>query len=109
MIASGFLALALYLGAAPVATSQAGLSKETRRTAKAPATAIDINRATVEDFSKLPGIGPKLARQIVAFRQKHGPFRRVEDLMMIKGIGVKKWKTLRSHVRVGNGPVKRDE
>jgi competence ComEA-like helix-hairpin-helix protein len=102
MIASGFLALALCAIAVPLATGPEGLPKETRRTAEAPATAIDINRATVEDFSKLPGIGPKLAQRIVAFREKHGPFRRVEDLLAIRGIGHKKWKKIRPYLRVGN-------
>jgi len=101
MIASGLLALALCLSAAPLASSQEGLPKEARRTDEAPAAAIDINRATVEDFSKLPGIGPKLARRIVAFREKHGPFRRVEDLLAIRGIGHKKWKKIRPYLRVG--------
>jgi len=101
MISTGFLALALCAFAAPLATGPEGLPRETRRTAEAPATAIDINRATVEDFSKLPGIGPKLAQRIVAFREKHGPFRRVEDLLAIRGIGHKKWKKIRPYLRVG--------
>jgi competence protein ComEA len=62
---------------------------------------IDINRASAGDFQKLPGIGPELARQIVAYRQKHGPFHRVEDLMAIRGIGRKKWKAIRPYLRVG--------
>jgi len=101
MISSGFLALALCAIAAPLAPGPEGLPKETRRSAEAPAIAIDINRATVEDFSKLPGIGPKLAQRIVAFREKHGPFRRVEDLLAIRGIGHKKWKKIRPYLRVG--------
>jgi competence protein ComEA len=71
------------------------------KVAKAPAAAIDINKATAHELQKLPGIGPGLARQIVAYREKHGPFRRVEDLMVIKGIGFKKWKEIRPFVRVG--------
>jgi comEA protein len=70
--------------------------------AKPPRMAIDINKATVNDLQKLPGIGPSLAKQIVAYREKHGPFRRVEDLMVIKGIGFKKWKEIRPLVRVGD-------
>jgi competence protein ComEA len=62
---------------------------------------MDINRASAEDFQKLPGIGPKLAQQIVAYRQKHGPFRRVEDLMAIQGMGIKKWKAIRAYLLVG--------
>jgi competence protein ComEA len=61
---------------------------------------LDINLASAEDFAKLPGIGPKLAARIVAFRQKHGPFRRVEDLLAIRGIGHKKWKAIRPYLRV---------
>ena len=101
MIASGFLALALCAIAVPPAPGREGLPRETRHAAEVPATAIDINRATVEDFSKLPGIGPKLAQRIVAFREKHGSFHRVEDLLAIRGIGHKKWKKIRSYLRVG--------
>ena len=64
---------------------------------------IDINRASAEDFARLPGVGPKLAQQIVDYRTKQGPFRRVEDLMIIKGMGSKKWKALRPFVCVGCG------
>jgi comEA protein len=72
------------------------------KTAKAQTAAIDINKATTNDLQKLPGIGPSLAKQIVAYRSKHGPFRRVEDLMVIKGIGFKKWKEIRPYLRVGD-------
>jgi len=71
------------------------------RPSKSVVTAIDINHATAGDFEKLPGIGPALAKQIVVYREKHGPFRRVEDLMALKGIGIKKWKAIRPYVRVG--------
>lgn len=70
---------------------------------KPRAEAIDINKATAIGLQKLPGIGPSLAKQIVAYREKHGPFRRVEDLMVIRGIGFKKWKQIRPYVRVGDG------
>ena len=63
--------------------------------------AVDINRAPAEDLEKLPGVGPKLAQQIIAYRTKHGPFRRIEDLLIIKGIGSKKWQALRPYVCVG--------
>jgi comEA protein len=72
------------------------------KAAKPQAMAIDINKATVNDLQRLPGIGPSLAKQIVAYRDKNGPFRRVEDLMVIKGIGFKKWKKIRPLVRVGD-------
>jgi competence ComEA-like helix-hairpin-helix protein len=80
---------------------QGGPSGARSPTAKPPeALTLDINHATAEDFQKLPGIGPRLAQRIVAYRRKHGPFRRVEDLMAVKGLGLKKWKAIRPHLRV---------
>ncbi len=78
----------------------------TRSKVQAPPAVLDVNRASAEDFENLPGIGPKLAERIVAFRQKHGPFRRVEDLMAIKGMGLKKWKAIRPYLRVGGNSPK---
>jgi competence protein ComEA len=77
---------------------------QSQEKAAKPQAAIDINKATANDLQKLPGIGPSLAKQIVAYREKHGPFRRTEDLMAIKGIGSKKWKQIRPYVRVGGEP-----
>ena len=68
---------------------------------QSPAVVLDINQASADDFATLPGIGPKLAGQIVAYREKHGPFRRVEELLVIRGIGPKKWKAICPHLRVG--------
>lgn len=78
----------------------ATLGRETKVSPKLPAEAIDINAASAEDFKTLPGIGPELARRIVTYREKHGPFRRVEDLLAIRGIGHKKWKAIRPYLRV---------
>lgn len=75
--------------------------KETRKSGETKAPVIDINRASAEDFARLPGIGPELARRIVAYRNKHGPFQRVEDLLAIRGMGPKKWRAIRPHLRVG--------
>ena len=93
--------LALTFGGLPSDSWMFALQSQ-GKAAKPPAMAIDINKATVNDLQKLPGIGPGLAKQIVAYREKNGPFRRVEDLMVIKGIGFKKWKKIRPLVRVGD-------
>jgi competence ComEA-like helix-hairpin-helix protein len=68
---------------------------------KSPLPMIDINRASAEDFQKLPGIGLELARRMVAYRQRHGPFRRVEELLAIRGIGSKKWRAIKPYLFVG--------
>ncbi|SBW08084.1 ComEA protein [uncultured Eubacteriales bacterium] len=48
---------------------------------------IDINTAAAEELEALPGIGPKRAADIVAYREEHGPFRIPEDIAKVPGIG----------------------
>ena len=74
--------------------------QENKKSTDLSRASIDINQASAKDFTKLPSIGPELARRIVTFREKHGPFRRVEDLLVIRGIGPRKWKALRPYLRV---------
>lgn len=62
--------------------------------------AIDINRATAEELQQLPGIGPVLAGRIIAHRDRHGPFRSVEDLLAVTGIGPKLLEQLHPYVLV---------
>jgi competence protein ComEA len=61
---------------------------------------ISLNRATAAELATLPGIGPTKARAIVESRSKQGPFRRVEDLQRVPGIGPATLERLRGHVRV---------
>jgi len=84
-------------------------AQKQRNVKQSPVTALDINQASADDFATLPGIGPKLAGRIVAYREKHGPFRRVEDLLAIRGIGPKKWRAIRPYLRVGAAPGKKAE
>jgi competence ComEA-like helix-hairpin-helix protein len=55
---------------------------------------LNINTATVEEIESLPGIGKVMAERIVAHRQKHGSFARPEDLLIIDGIGEKKYRAI---------------
>ena len=50
---------------------------------------INLNKATATEISQLKGIGMKYAERIVEFRDKNGPFKQVEDLLKIQGIGPK--------------------
>jgi comEA protein len=56
---------------------------------------VNLNTATVEQLDRLPGVGPKTAALIVDYRQKNGGFKRVEDLMNVRGIGEKSFLKLR--------------
>ena len=66
-----------------------------------PGEKLDLNSATAEELQKLPGIGEKLARAIVDFREQNGPFQTVEDLLRIPGIGEKRLAAIRDLVTVG--------
>jgi competence protein ComEA len=79
--------------------------------AKAPAAVVNLNTATVEQLDGLPGIGPSMAARIVEYRQKNGAFKKIEDLMNVRGIGEKNFLKLKPLVTVGaakpaaSGPV----
>ena len=61
---------------------------------------ININHAPESDLVRLRGIGPTLARRIVEYRQQHGPFRTVEELVLVRGIGAAKINGLRGQATV---------
>jgi len=56
---------------------------------------ININTATPQVLETLPGLGNIIAERIVAYREQHGPFRRAEHLMMVRGISDRKFRTIR--------------
>jgi competence protein ComEA len=62
---------------------------------------LDINQASVADLSQVPGIGPKLAKGIVALRIRRGEFSKLESLCEVKGIGPATVTRLRPYLRVG--------
>lgn len=59
---------------------------------------VNINLAGQSQLEALPGIGPSLAARIVAYRNEHGSFQKVEDLMKVGGIGPKKFAELQPYV-----------
>ena len=70
--------------------------------------AVNINSGTAAELEALPGIGAKKAQAIVDYRSKHGPFRTVEDMQKVKGIGKATVEKLRKEITVGaaqNKPV----
>ncbi len=69
-----------------------------------PTAKVNINTATVEQLTTLPGIGPKLAGRIVEYRQKAGSFRSPQELMNVKGVGEKNFAKLEAWLSVGEVP-----
>jgi len=61
---------------------------------------IDINKASVEELVELPRVGEAVAKRIVLFREKNGPFKKVEDLKSVRGIGDKVFDQIRPSIRV---------
>ena len=61
---------------------------------------VDLNQASAKKLGKIKAIGKKLAEKIVAFRDVHGPFSKLEDLLEIKGLGKKKLEKIKEHVAV---------
>jgi competence protein ComEA len=68
--------------------------------AAAGAAPINLNTATVAQLETLPGIGKATAERILEYRQKAGGFKKVEDLMNVRGIGEKNFLKLKALVTV---------
>ena len=66
---------------------------------KQNSTPVNINTATIEELDTLPGVGPAIAKRIVEFRSTK-PFTKPEDIMLVKGIGKKKFAKLRDRITV---------
>jgi len=59
---------------------------------------VDVNAASAPDLEKVPGIGPALAKRIVEFREKNGPFQSLDDLLKVQGIGEKSLAKFREYL-----------
>jgi comEA protein len=61
---------------------------------------VNINKASVEELLELPRVGEAVANRIVVFRQENGPFKKVEDIKSVRGIGDKVFDQIRPSIRV---------
>jgi len=95
-------ALALAFVLAGVATLDGrAQSNGTPPPAQQPAAALlNLNTATQAELEKLPGVGAATAKTIIEYRQKNGGFKKIEELMNVKGIGEKSFLKLKPLVTV---------
>ena len=107
------VAVTVLFASAPLAAAQTAApqstTKSSSRTAAKPAqptSPININTASAGELDGLPGIGAKTAALIVEYRQKNGPFKKIEELMNVRGVGEKSFLKLKERVTVA--PVKAD-
>lgn len=61
---------------------------------------VNINKATAAELTAIKGIGAKKAEAIVEFRKKNGDFQKLEDLMLVKGIGEKIFQKIKSQITI---------
>ncbi len=79
----------------PVRAGETKVQSSAKQTAR-----ININTADAKELATLKGIGEKKAQAIVDFRSENGPFKKVEDIMLVKGIGQKLFTTIQNQIAV---------
>ena len=65
---------------------------------------VDVNSATVEQLEAVNGIGEKIAAEIVGYREEHGSFKTMDELLNVKGIAEKRLEKIKSAVEIGGKP-----
>ncbi len=68
--------------------------------AKSKDVQININTASVQELTKLPRVGEKVAQRIVEYRTKNGPFKSPEDIMKVSGIGEKTFAEMKPQILI---------
>jgi competence protein ComEA len=94
------LLAALFLPVAPARAGQAPQPAQDAGDASRGAV-VNLNTATAAQLESLPGVGAKTAQRILEYRQKSGGFKKIEELMNVKGIGEKSFLKLKPHISVG--------
>ena len=103
------LVVSCLLCALPSAAVAAQSRTVVRSAAKPASTAVvNLNTASATDLEALPGIGAKTAARIVDYRQKNGPFKKIEELMNVQGIGEKNFLKLKPQITVAPAKANHD-
>jgi competence protein ComEA len=84
------------------ATDIVSAQKAAGKAAAAVPAVVNLNTATATQIATLPGIGEKAAQRIIEYREKNGAFKKIEELMNVKGIGEKSFLKLKPLITVGD-------
>ena len=107
-VLTAFVTLFVLIAAAPLVAAQASTqAQQSAPPAQSAGSLINLNSATQAELEKLPGVGPAMAKQIIEYRQKNGGFKKVEELMNVKGIGEKSFLKLKTLVTVAPAKTER--
>jgi competence ComEA-like helix-hairpin-helix protein len=90
-----FLALSLIVSLSCTRYPRLNSEKASPQNISTSKAAVNLNQASPSELEKLPGLGRALAERIVEHRNKYGPFRRVEHLLMVRGISESRFLELR--------------
>lgn len=105
---SWLLALGLTLVLGGIALNAQASSETSKTQLSQRNRALNLNAASATQLQELPGIGVSFAARIVEYRQKYGPFKKIEDLMNIRGIGEKSFLRLKPLITVTPSAGKRE-
>ena len=83
-----------------VGMSPATVSAAENPAAKVSIETIHLNQATAEQLQDLPGVGPALSERIISYRDQHGPFSSVDQLVAVKGVGQAKLASFKDRLSV---------
>ena len=94
------IAALLVLGLAGTAVAAQESDRPTAAKPAAAPSTVNLNTATPVELEALPGVGPAMAQRIVEYRQQHGGFKKIEELMNVRGIGEASFLKLKALVTV---------
>ena len=105
MLRTGFslIALVACLAAHPLAQATPAQKADSRPAR--PAAIVNLNTASAAELEQLPGIGARTAARIVEYRKTKGPFKKIEELMNVQGVGEKSFLKLRAQLTVSGTPA----